>query len=237
MVTRRVPLGTGIYSRAEAARLLGVTPSRLRRWVNGYSYWSRYWDKPERRRRPPVIDMDLPVIDDAVALSFFELMELRVIKGLVDRGLSLQSVRQAAALCAREFQTRHPFASRRVYTDGNRVYAALSREDVPDVIELTERKRLQVILGQVVQPFLQEIDFDESTQLAYRWWPMGRSVPVVLDPRIAFGSPVLEGTAIRTSVAARTATTEPHEEVAEAFEIDLSRVEAAVEFEAQLAAA
>jgi uncharacterized protein (DUF433 family) len=108
---------------------------------------------------------------------------------------------------------------------------------VPDVIELTERKRLQVILGQVVQPFLQEIDFDESTLLAYRWWPMGRSVPVVLDPRIAFGSPVLEGTAIRTSVAARTAATEPPEDVAEGFEVTLSRVEAAMEFEAQLAAA
>jgi uncharacterized protein (DUF433 family) len=237
MTTRPIPLGIGIYSRAEAARLIGVSQSRLRRWVGGYRYWSRYWEEPQLRERPPVIDTDLPVIEDSVALSFYELMELRVVKGLIDQGISLQRVRQTAALCAREFQTQHPFASRRVYTDGTRVYAALSRDDVPDVIELSERRRLQVILGEVVQPFLKEIDFDETNLLAHRWWPMGRSVPVVLDPRIAFGSPVLQGTAIRTSVAARMAATVPREEVAEAYDVDLARIEAAVEFEEQLAAA
>jgi uncharacterized protein (DUF433 family) len=89
----------------------------------------------------------------------------------------------------------------------------------------------------VVQPFLKEVDFDETNLLAFRWWPMGRSVPIVLDPRIAFGSPVLQGTAIRTNVAARTATTVSKEEVAEAYDVDLARIVAAVEFEEQLAAA
>jgi uncharacterized protein (DUF433 family) len=230
-------LGTGIYTRADAARLLHVTPSRLRRWVGGYTYVSTYWEEPERRRRPPVIETDLPVIGDSIALSFYEPIELRVVKGLVDRGLSLQSVRAARALCAREFDTIHPFASRRVYTDGNRIFAALSRDDRPDVIELTDRKRLQVILGEVVTPFLEEIDFDDDKSLAFRWWPMGRRTPVLLDPRIAFGAPVIEGTALRTFVAARMAAKGLSKETADAFDVSVEGIDAAVQFEEQLAAA
>ncbi len=237
MASQRIPLGIGIYSRADAARLLHVTPSRLRRWVGGYTYISKYWQEPERRPRPPVVRTDLPVIDDTIALSFLELMELRVVKGLIDGGVSLQGVRAAHTLCAQEFGTARPFASRRVYTDGRRVFTALSRDDDSDVIELSEAKRLQIIFGEVIQPFLQEIAFDEQSSLASRWWPMGRPTPIILDPRIAFGSPVIEGTAIRTYVAARMAGRSAPAAVADAFEIELGHVEAAVEFEEQLAAA
>ncbi len=51
----RVPFGTGIYSQPEAAGLLGMAPPRLRRWVNGYTYWLRGLETARRRRRPPII--------------------------------------------------------------------------------------------------------------------------------------------------------------------------------------
>lgn len=233
----RIPLNIGIYSRADAARLLGVTQPRLRRWVSGYTYLSHYRRPGERRSRPPVIRTDLPLIDDTWALSFLELMELRVVKKLVDRGLSLQKVRARADLCAKEFGTMHPFASRRVFTDGAEVFAAVSADETPDVVELRQGRQRQVISDEVFRPFLEEIDFDPSTQHAYRWWPMGRSWPVILNPRVAFGAPVVQGTALRTATAARMALAVPLEQVAEAFELPVRSVEAAVEFERQLAAA
>ena len=94
-----VPLGVGYYSRAEAARLLSMTPSRVRRWVSGYTYWLvRSDDDRERRAQGPVVKTDLPLVDQAMALSFVELMELRVVKAFLERGISLQRVRKAAAL-------------------------------------------------------------------------------------------------------------------------------------------
>lgn len=231
--------GIGIYVRADAARLLRMSPARLRRWVGGYTYWLRGATATRaRRRRPPVIKTDLPVIHDTVALSFLELMELRVVKAVVDAGVSLQHVRGAAQLAADHFDTDHPFASRRVFTDGRAIFSAVSDDaDAPDVVKWRAGEIEQVIAGGVFDQFLHEIEFDDATSLAERWWPMGRTVPVVLDPRVAFGAPIVAGTAVRTNVVARLAREASLDEAAVAYEIERRQAEAAVQFESRLAAA
>lgn len=231
--------GIGIYARADAARLLRMSPSRLRRWVGGYTYWLRHEALPRtRRRQPPVIRTDLPVIGNVVALSFLELMELRVVKAVVDAGVTLQHVRQAARLAAEHFDTAHPFASRRVFTDGRAIFSAVSEDaDAPDVVKWHRDEIEQVIAGGVFDRFLAEIEFDEATALAGRWWPLGRTRPIVLDPRIAFGAPIVSGTAVRTAIVARLARRTSPEEAAVAYEIERGQVAAAVEFEDLLAAA
>lgn len=238
MATPVIQLGVGIYSRADAARLLVVTPSRLRRWVGGYTY--RYERGREHRTgsKPPVVRPALPVIDGKIALSFVELMELRVVKAFISRGVSLQQVRAAADLSIRLFEMQHPFASRRVFTDGKAIFSAVSAgESAPDVIQLSRDKHLQLIFGKIFDPFLDEIDFDPSTALAHKWWPLGRSFSVVLNPRIAFGAPTIEGTRVRTSALARMARVLPSREVAKVFEIAPRDVDAAIRFERELAAA
>lgn len=235
-----VPLGVGIYPRPDAARLLRMSPDRLRRWVGGYTYALRNTgaDGSTRRRQVPVVHTELPAIDGAVALSFLELMELRVVKAIVDRGLSLQHVRRAAQLAMRRFDTRHPFASRRVFTEGRHIFSAVSDEpDAPNVVRWTADQIDQVIAGPVFEQFLSEIEFDARTALAERWWPCGREVPVVLDPRVSFGAPVVAGTGVRTSTLARTAGASSVRDAALAYEIELAQAQAAVEFEAALAAA
>jgi uncharacterized protein (DUF433 family)/DNA-binding transcriptional MerR regulator len=232
--------GIGIYSRAEAARLLGMTPSRLRRWVSGYTYWLHYdrSDHRQRREKPPVIVTDLPAIDSFIALSFLELMELRVVKALIDKGVSLQHIRAAARLASERFNTEHPFASRRVFTDGRAIFSAISADEAaPDVVKWRRAEIDQLVAGGIFETFLQEIQFDPQTSLAYRWWPLGRNEPIILDPKISFGAPVVEGTAVRTTTVARMATHLSVEEAAVAYELQLRQAEAAVEFEAQLAAA
>lgn len=229
----------GIYSRADAARLLRMTPARLRRWVSGYTYWLIDASRTKaQRRKPPVIKADLPILDDTIALSFLELMELRVVKAIVDAGVSLQHVRAAAQLASATFDTEHPFASRRVFTDGRAIFSAVT-EDVqpPNVVRWQRGDIDQVIAGGVFEQFLREIEFDSRTSLAFRWWPLGRERPVVLDPRISFGAPIVEGTAVRTAVVARMARHASLQEAAVAFELQLQQASAAVAFERELAAA
>lgn len=236
----RIPLGTGIYPRAEAARLLGMTPDRLRRWVGGYTYWLRESAAGgrKRRRQTPVVHSELPAIARATALSFLELMELRVVKAIVDKGVSLQHVRAAAQLAARRFDTRHPFASRRVFTDGRHIFSAVTDEvHAPNVVRWTAHEIDQVVAGPVFDQFLHEIEFDPTTSLAQRWWPLGREVPVVLDPAISFGAPIVAGTGVRTSVLARLARASSPRDAAVAYEVELAQAEAATEFERVLAAA
>ena len=234
-----VPLGTGIYAKGEAAKLLSMKPERLRRWVTGYTYWLRAATGAERRRQrqSALVQIELPVIKNVAALSFHELMELRVVKALIERGVTLQYVRRAAALASERFNTRHPFASLRVFTDGRHIFSAVSGEHgAPDLVKWTPAEMDQIVAGPVFEQFLSEIEFDAGTSLARRWWPRGRKVPVLLDPAIGFGSPIVAGTGIHTSSIARLASASSVREAAVAFEIDIRLAEAAVAFEAELAA-
>lgn len=246
-VTKRIPAnmdhasmvrpGIGFYSRAEASRLLGVTRHRLKRWVDGYTYSARTAGRPKRRRRPGLIVSDLPMIGGAMALSFVELIELRVIKILIDREFSLQAVRRIADMAREDYGVRHPFASLHLFTEGRKILVEQEgRRAEPSFVELTRRGRFQLQAGELVSGFLDEIAFDKGTSLVYRWWPLGDSFPVVLDPRICFGAPTIEGTALRTDVVRDMVGASSPEGAAEAYRIDTSSVGAAVEFEAQLAA-
>ncbi|HYU27650.1 MAG TPA: hypothetical protein VEK83_01345 [Gemmatimonadales bacterium] len=230
-------LGVGLYTRADASRLLKMTPSRVARWVRGYSYWLSHPARPERRDQPPVVRGRLPPVAGSVLISFLDLMELRVVKALVDVGLSLQHVRRVATLASDLFHTPYPFASRKIFTDGHEVFASLTRDsDDPILIEISHRHS-QLIARPIIADYLTELDFDPQSSLARRWWPLGRQIPIVLDPTVSFGAPVVAGTATRTEVVAGLARALDVSAAANAFLVDKSAAIAAVEFESQLAAA
>lgn len=231
--------GIGIYSRAEAGRLLRLSPRRVSSWVRGYRY---AWGPKEQRRhgkQPAVIKTDIPTFDRSLSISFLELVELFVVKQFRDKNIPLQTVRVAWEHAAKAFNTSHPFANRRVFTDGGRIFMALRDDSMaPDVLEVSSRSMpFQIIAGPVFKYSLDEIEFDESTELARRWWPKGRDVPIVLDPAIAFGAPVLSGTRVPTAVLARFAEARTAGAVAHAFELPSNVVQAALRFEQQLAQA
>ena len=141
----------------------------------------------------------------------------------------------AARLARKTFSTTHPFATRKIYTDGKAIFAGLTPEpEDADVIALVKNKEAQVIFGAVFQPFLDDMGFDPKTGMARRWWPMGRDVPVVLDPLIAFGAPVMDGTRIQTYIVAGMATRGSAREASDAYGVSPRHVNAAVEFEQQL---
>lgn len=232
-------LGLGIYSRAEVARLLSLGPGRVTSWVRGYRY---AWGPKERRRRgkqPAVIKTDIPTIEGSLSVSFLELVELFVVKQFRDNGIPLQTVRVAWNHAARAFKTLHPFADRRVFTDGGHIFMALREDELwADVLEVsTRRMPFQVIVGPIFKHSFDEIEFDKRTELACRWWPQGRQVPIVLDREIAFGAPVVAGTRVPTSFIARFAKTRSIPVVAEAFELLPAQIDAAVRFESRLARA
>lgn len=236
-----LPLGVGYYSRAEAARLLRLTPTRVSRWVRGYTYWlERSHGKQVRRRQDSVIETDLPHVDGAFALSFLELIELRILRVLVEeRGIPLQTVRKAAHRAREEFGLRHPFASRKVYTHRREIFAELDVQTGSTILELTgvRGRHLQIQATELLSPYLEEIEFSEGTSLAFRWWPLGRGTAVVLDPSLEFGAPVVYPTRVRTEVVYKLAQVERTEAVMDSFRLERAQVSAAIQWEEILAAA
>jgi hypothetical protein len=77
-------LGVGLYTAEEAARLLAVHPSTVRRWLVGYSYPLK--DKP-RGRQPAVIRAGRRDPAEPRVVTFLDLAELLVIKGFRQNGI------------------------------------------------------------------------------------------------------------------------------------------------------
>lgn len=96
----QVTIGVGFYTRSEAAHLLRVDPETLRRWVQGYRYTLR---TGRQRQKAPVVPPSLPIVQHVSLLSFVDLIELRVVRALIERGVSLQAIRHARALAQEHF--------------------------------------------------------------------------------------------------------------------------------------
>jgi uncharacterized protein (DUF433 family) len=225
-------LGTGIYTPADAAALLHERPETVRRWAFGY-----------RRKRgmaghvahPPLIHTDLPVLEGQRALTFVELIELLYIRAFERAGVSWPLIRDAAGVAARMFSTSHPFALRQVYADPHSLYGSVREHDGSEsLVQLVGHGQLAI--PQLVKPYLEQIEFG-ADDVARRWWPMGRDGGVVVDPRVAFGAPTIEGTRIRTRLLADAYDAElpvfggkAAERVAWTYEIDPRQVRTALTF-------
>ena len=95
----------------------------------------------------------------------------------------------------------------------------------------------QTAFSKVLEPFCASLDFDQASSLASRYFPLGRERPVVVDPRRAFGRPVIEGTNLTTeALMSLLRGGESAENIAESFRITTEAVIAAKAFEQQKAA-
>jgi uncharacterized protein (DUF433 family) len=184
--------GIGIYTPRDAAALLHEDVRTVRRWAFGYT-----------RTRPsgpvvypPVIRTELPELEGQRALTFVELVELLYVRAFHRAGASMRAIEEAARVAARLHGSEHPFALREVYVDPDRVFYGAVRESDGSEALVELRGHGQHAIPLVVRPYLEQLDFD-ADDVAERWWPMGRGVGVVIDPRFSFGAPVLEGTGIR----------------------------------------
>jgi uncharacterized protein (DUF433 family) len=220
-------LGAGLYSVPDVASLLGLKPARVRRWVSGYGFR----DHAQRHQRSqPLFRRDLSVMNGKVALSFLDLVEILFVKAFLKHGVSLHVVRAAAVAGTDMFGTTHPFCVQRFETDGRSIFARL-KDDVQEerLLDLVKR---QAVFTQVFDPILRQLDYDQVSGDVVRWWPLGKTRPVVVNPRRSFGAPVTADVSVPTRVlyAAHAAGEEP-EDIATWYQASLDEVRAAIEFE------
>lgn len=183
------------YGLLEASRYLAMPVSTLRSWTLGQSYLHRGEKRPFR----PVIR---PPQAKQPRLSFLNLVEAHVLDALRrQHSISLQKVRLTLSFLSRHFPSSHPLANQEFETDGLDLF-------VTKYGELINASRDgQIEMKQLIRKYLQRVERDELG-LASRLYPFTRSLPlesprlVVIDPRVAFGRPVLAGTNIPTGIIA-----------------------------------
>lgn len=215
------------YPAAEAGRLVGLTSTRVRRWLSGYGY--TYGDTV--RHQPPVLQGRGTA--DSYA-SFLDLVDLLFVKRFLDHGISLQRVRLAFDEAHGILGTRH-FARQTFFTDGRNIHLQV-RKKGEAILELISGG--QWVIAQVIRQLAEQIEFESPEGLARRWYPLGRSKPVVLDPFVSFGAPSIVDRGVKTANVHDLFIAEKQNlgAVRAWWDLTDSEIEAAVEFEIALAA-
>jgi len=184
---------------------------------------------------PALLAPALPRHGNTFTLTFLDLVQLRVVKALRDEKLALQRIRTAAEEAVELFGTSHPFASVRFKTDGRRLFADVPQPQSPDVLVELRRPSRSTVRG-VLEDSLREISY-ATTGLADRWYAAGPKGGVVIEPRIAFGKPVVETANVPTEVIREQARVTPDiRQVASWFALAPKQIMDALRYEEQLAA-
>ena len=218
-------IGLGLYTPAEAQRLIGIPRSTLVRWLRGHDGARRFYE--------PLWNSRLD-IEDGTFLSFLDLVQARVAGALVGAGVSPQKVRAAIALAKEIVENDYPFASSYFRTDGKTVILQVLTEDEDErLIDLFRGG--QYVMKHVIEPSLRGLEFEDD--IAARWWPFGKSSGILVDPKRQFGQPIEAESGIPTSVLAQAVKTEGSiEHAAQAYMIPPAAVRRAIHFEERLAA-
>lgn len=183
------------YSIAEAAGYLRLPVSTLRAWLLGQRY--RTGNEPKFFR---------PVIEIADRkdrqLSFLNLVEAFVLAGIRrQHEIPLPKVRKAVDYLSRTFDSKRPLAEEQFETDGIDLFV----EKVGSLIGATQEGQIQ--MREVIRDRLERVRRDpkgvpEKIVLFPARSDKPRSTDVVIDPRMSFGRPVLDGFGVRTAILA-----------------------------------
>lgn len=225
--------GVGVYSFADAARFIGAKSSELRRWTLGYTHFS---PRGERKRSPPLWLSQL--CETGVdGLGFKDLIELRFVHAFRNEGVPLQVIRRTLEEARDELASPYPLTSKKFKTDGRRIFMEVVEETGDaSLVDIVKR---QNVIQRVIGPSLREgVELDMQGE-AMRWFPLRGSKAIVFDPARKFGQPILAEYDIPTIAIADSVSAEGGNEkrVAKLYEIPLSAVRRALEFEAKVGAA
>ncbi|MDN5851167.1 MAG: DUF433 domain-containing protein [Gammaproteobacteria bacterium] len=222
--------GLGLYTFSQGAHVIGAKPQELRRWLQGYSQLLH----GKRRRSPPLWTTELES-SGLNGLSFHYLLEARFVKRFREYGVSLQTVRIAAAHAREALDNPYPFTCLSFQTDGKTIFLEAARES--GEIALLDLPKKQYAFEEIIRPSLYA-GIESDAERASRWFPEPNRRDIVLDPTIAFGKPIVIGTNIRTDILhdAYLAEDGDKRQVARQFEVEIEAVTAALRFEKRLAA-
>jgi uncharacterized protein (DUF433 family) len=213
------------YSFREVALSIGVPASTVRAWCVGQSNFRSL--------------LHLPADD---ALSFFNLIEMQVIAELRrEHKVSMSRVRAALQFLADHVPVRHPLVEKELsVTPNQRVYI------VHDGRYIDISSGGQWPLDAVVRSLLRRVTRGRKGIVSFfprvavpKQVPIDASeyAPIVVDPEICFGRPVIAGTGIPTDVIAdRRRGGDSVKTIAEDYDLAEDKIAAALTFERVLEA-
>ncbi|MCX6544035.1 MAG: DUF433 domain-containing protein [Acidobacteria bacterium] len=231
----RDPRAIPAYNALDAAHYLRVPENTIRAWVFGRSGAG---PRAGRRLRPVI-----PAADPAShLLSFINIVEVHVLDAIRrHHHVEMRRIRAAIEYLQTEFDSPHPLVDHAMETDGTDVFV----REYGTLINASRHG--QLAMRTMLDAYLKRIDRDQHG-VAVRLFPFmrkrGGDAPgqqtlggyprfVSIDPRVAFGRPVISGSGIPTiEVAERFNAGESIEDLAYDYERKPAEIQEAIRCEA-----
>ena len=126
-------------------------------------------------------------------LSYLELVEIAFVATFRGLGVSLQRIRRARDYAAQVLNSEYPFAEYSWLTEGHHVLLDLSTVEGDASVGrlIAADSKGQVAWKEVISDRFHQFDYEND--IALIWHLAGRRSPVVIDPRVSFGAPNVNG--------------------------------------------
>jgi uncharacterized protein (DUF433 family) len=205
-----------IFTLQEAAAYLDMPRSTLALWARPRDGTPLITSRPRRGHQATV--------------PFIGFAEAFVLSAFRRAGVPMQRIRPAVAVLSKTIGVEHALASRSLYTDGAEVlydYAAENEES--GMLELTVVRTGQKQFNEVVKDYLRRIEYGNDGWASTIELPVYGEAHVIVDPRRAFGLPVvLHGGARVEDLVDRFAAGETIEDIVKDFNVPRGEVEAVI---------
>jgi hypothetical protein len=108
-------LGSGIYTIPDISKLLGISQSKVRRYLN------EYWD--DRLGKKLFNETySWSIGNNIKAVNFYTLIELYTCFHLQELGVSTKQILKSKLAIAKDLQIPYPFASAKLLSDGKKIW-------------------------------------------------------------------------------------------------------------------
>ena len=206
------------YSISSAARYSGIPSQVASNWYYRALPQSGYAALPNKERGVP--------------LSYLQLIELAVVSTFRQLKVPLRNIADTRQYFAQVFASEFPFAEYKFKTDGFHLLMEVA-DAVPTLATddlIVADAQGQMAWNSMMEEKLLEFDYNEQYEIALRWFAAGRKSSVLIDPRVAFGAPMVKG--IPTWVLrGRWKAGESVTEIMEDFNLEEREIRDALEFE------
>ena len=213
------PRDIAAYTVAEAARYVRIPPQTLRAWVAGQSY-GQYSGRPKFRQLITAPEYA------PLRLSFNNVIEAYTLRALrTKHKVSIEAARKAMDVAERACRTQRLFLCPELRTGAGELFL----EKYGELVNLT--KAGQSAMKHILKDHLARIELDEL-HLPARLYPADTANIIMIDPRVAFGRPIISSRGISTAaIVDRINADESEEDIAKDYGLTPAEVKEALVYE------
>ena len=204
-------IGEGIYLTSDVANILNLPYHRVYELMRGF--WNSFTFGSEKNK----------------AVNFYALIEFYIYFQCRQNKLSAQRVKKFHHQLSKDFNTKYPFAHCKISTDFKNIWA----EAKGNLVKADGKRQFDLV--PLLDKFLHNVSYD-GNNMAIRYYPLGKEVKVVVDPKHQFGQPIVDGTGIKTkSIYSLHLGGESEKRISNLYDIPIDKVRDAIRFHTKAA--